>query len=109
MEIIFYQKEIRPFLDSLHKAESTKVARALKLLRDVGHLLRMPHVKKVSERVFELRIEGKISVRLFYTFSHSKIYILHGFVKKSQDIPEKELRRVLHSLTLLDSDSSQMA
>ena len=51
--------------------------------------------KKITgtKNLFELRVKGKnIIVRFFYCYKKNKIIIvLHGFVKKSQKIPPKEL------------------
>jgi phage-related protein len=41
--------------------------------------------------LFELRVVGKHNIRLIYTFYEDDIYVLHGFVKKTQEIPKWEL------------------
>mgnify|MGYP000663425715 CR=1 FL=1 len=58
--------------------------------------------KKIKDKLFELRILGKIEVRIFYMFNKSKIILLHGFIKKSQKIPKKELRYALNKMNELD-------
>ncbi|MCD8213465.1 MAG: type II toxin-antitoxin system RelE/ParE family toxin [Campylobacter sp.] len=47
----------------------------------------------MGKGLFELRVKGNDGiVRLFYVFQKDKkIYILHGFVKKTQKTPKKEL------------------
>lgn len=47
-----------------------------------------------AKNLFELRIKGKNkNVRIFYCFKKNRmIILLHGFVKKSQKIPSRELK-----------------
>ena len=51
--------------------------------------------KKIKNirNLFELRVKGKnVIIRFFYCYRKSKIIIiLHGYVKKTQSIPLKEL------------------
>ena len=62
----------------------------------------LPHTKKISANLFELRISGKQEIRIFYSFHKSQIFLLHGFVKKSQKIPQKEIKIASQKLKLLD-------
>ena len=51
-----------------------------------------PYVKKVRSKLFEVRISGKIAVRILYFMTHNEYYLLHAFKKKSPKMPEKELK-----------------
>lgn len=52
----------------------------------------MPHTKMLGGGLMELRVRGKQEVRIFYIFIVNKqIYLLHGFLKKTQAISKKEL------------------
>jgi phage-related protein len=55
--------------------------------------------KKVKsvKNLFELKIRARyITIRFFYCYKKNKIIIiLHGFVKKSQKIPTKELETAI--------------
>jgi phage-related protein len=53
----------------------------------------MPHTRAMSDGLFELRIKGQEGIaRVFYcTLVGKRIVMLHGFVKKSQKTPPKEL------------------
>lgn len=55
--------------------------------------VREPYVKHINGKLFEIRSRGKDGIaRVFYfTLSGRKIVLLHGFIKKSQKIPKKEL------------------
>ncbi len=87
----------------MEKVTIAKILHTFDLLEHFGHLLGMPHSKKVNDRLFELRIRGKQEVRLFYSFYQGKGIILHGFIKKSQKIPQKEIYIALQRLKNLDN------
>ena len=93
MEIRFFNNEIEEFISSLEKSTIAKVLRTFDLLETFGNRLGMPHSKKVDDGLFELRVRGVQEVRFLYTFRKGEIVIvLHGFIKKSQKIPSKQLR-----------------
>ncbi|KKQ32252.1 MAG: hypothetical protein US48_C0029G0001, partial [Candidatus Levybacteria bacterium GW2011_GWA2_37_36] len=57
--------------------------------------LKPPYIKKVKNKLYELRISGKVAVRIFYTIKNGEYYLLHAFKKKSQKTPAKELKTAL--------------
>jgi len=68
-------------------------ARLIELLAEYGPSLRLPHSKAFGDGLFELRPRGKMGIgRAFYCFLAGKhIVVLHAFIKKSQQAPEREL------------------
>lgn len=50
---------VETFIDKLDEATEAKVLRALDLLSDYGLSLSMPHTKKLSRQIYELRVRGK--------------------------------------------------
>ena len=102
MEIHIFDSSLEGFIKSLQKPTIAKVLRTINLLEKFGQKLGLPHTKKISTRLFELRVLGKQEVRIFYSFHKSQIFLLHGFVKKSQKIPRREIRVALQKLKLLD-------
>lgn len=101
MEIKLYDPFIDQLITSLEKQTAAKVLRTIDLLEKFGAHLGMPHSKKVAPSLFELRARGKHEVRIFYTFQTNAIVLLHGFIKKSQKLPQKEIetaKRKLHGL-----------
>lgn len=64
------------------------------LMEEHGADLRLPHSKAMGQGLFELRCKGREGIaRAFYcTMVGREIVILHGFIKKTQDTPERELR-----------------
>jgi len=51
----------------------------------------MPHVKKVSRLLYELRVRGEQEVRIFFTIQDEKVFFIHGFIKKTQKTPRWEI------------------
>ena len=84
---------ITSFLDSLDVISRAKTLRMVRILSEFGHELHMPHSKSIGRGLYELRVRGNPQIRIFYAFSKSNIVLLHGFIKKSQKIPQKELQR----------------
>ena len=102
-KIIFFktprgEKPVEHFIDSLDEKAESKVFRSLDLLRDYGPALIMPHAKKISSQLYELRVRGTIEIRIFYTFRGNIIYLVHAFQKKSQKIPSRELETAKNRL-----------
>ena len=102
METQFFDASLEKFIESLEDSTIAKVFRAIDLLKIFGLDLRMPHSKKIKNGLFELRIRGKQEVRIFYTFHKMSIILLHGFVKKSQKTPQKEIQIALKRRSTLD-------
>ena len=69
-----------------------KLLRQIKLLEEFGPQTGMPHAKPIGDGLYELRVRGKQEVRILYIFvKRSAIYLLHGFLKKTEAIPNREL------------------
>ena len=68
-------------------------ARIAELLMQHGPSLRLPHSRAFGSGLFELRPRGRAGIgRAFYCFLvDQRIVVLHAFIKKSQQAPEREL------------------
>jgi phage-related protein len=51
-----------------------------------------PFSKKIGNNLFELRVRGNNAIRLIYCFSKKRIVVLHAFKKKTNKIPQRELK-----------------
>lgn len=91
MYTIRYDDGIEVFIKSLQKSSKSKLGRLIKLLVNHGPDLGMPHSRRLTSKLYELRIRGTQEVRLFYFCKVKVIIIVHGFVKKTQRIPKREL------------------
>ena len=98
---LYLDPEIEQFFSLLDKHSAAKTLRTIDLLEEFGYKLSMPHSKKVAEGLFELRIRGKQEIRIFFTFYKGGIYLLCGFVKKSQKIPKGRLENAMLKLKRL--------
>ena len=69
-------------------------ARIAELLMEHGPNLRLPHSRAFGEGLFELRPKGKAGIgRALYCFvSGRRAIVLHAFIKKSQQTPDRELK-----------------
>ena len=69
-------------------------ARLIELLAQHGPSLRLPHSKAFGDGLFELRPRGHSGIgRAFYCFLLGKrIVVVHAFIKKTQETPDKELK-----------------
>ena len=67
--------------------------RLIQMMEKHGADLRMPLSRAMGQGLFELRRKGKEGIgRAFYcTMVGREIVVLHCFIKKTQDTPDKEL------------------
>ena len=84
--------EVKEFINSFDMATAAKIAKAIDLLDIFGPKLNMPHSKKIDRDIYELRICGRKEIRIFYAFICGKVFLLHGFIKKSDKLPSKEIK-----------------
>lgn len=97
--ILFYKTlqgdtPVNDFILSLELKAQSKVRDSIKLLRTFGVRLGSPHIKKLTgTELWELRILGSDSIRIFYVAVTSKNFLLlHGFKKKKNKTPSKEIK-----------------
>lgn len=69
-------------------------ARLSELLAEHGPSLRLPHSRAFGKGMFELRPRGRSGIgRALYCFLvGQRIVVVHAFIKKTQETPEKELK-----------------
>ncbi len=86
---------VKEFIEALDSQIRAKVARSIRLLVDYGPFVKPPYNKKLGSNFYELRTQGAVAIRIFYTSKHGKYYLLHAFKKKTQKTPPNELRTAL--------------
>ena len=86
---------VAEFIDALAPQVKAKFIRSLELLEQYGQLLREPWVKNIQgiPKLRELRFIsfGEIYRIFFFPVTGRKLILLHGFKKKSQATPRREL------------------
>lgn len=87
------ENPVKKFLDSLQKIQKAKVFRLFQVYQHYGLTSIIPHTKKLTGTpLWEIRIKGKDNIRIIYVLRTEKsIIVLHGFIKKTQKTPQKEL------------------
>jgi len=101
MQIKTTTKEIDKFILKLDAQTQGRVLRYLELLEKYENKLGMPYSKSLHEGLFELRITGNKQVRIIYCFSCGSIYLLNIFIKKTNKIPNKEIKLAIQRLKML--------
>lgn len=84
---------VEEFLDSLPPKDEAKVLRTIQLLEEFGNELKKPHFDYMGDGMYELRtrVSSNIHRVLYFHYQHGCFILLHGFTKKTQKTPLKEL------------------
>lgn len=93
------EKPVDDFIFRQQPQAKAKIAHVVKLLKQYGNQLGMPHSKALGSGMYELRIRGKEELRMFYFFTKGRrIYLLHAFKKQTRQTPKKELEIALQRM-----------
>jgi len=101
MQIETIVNEIDKFILNLDARTQARALRCLELLEKYEYKLGMPYSKSLHGGLFELRITGNKQVRILYCFYKGKVYLLNGFIKKTNKIPKKEIELAMKRFKLL--------
>jgi phage-related protein len=102
MDIVFITEDVKAFISTLPPESRRKASKLISLLCEAGHLIRMPHSKPLGHGIFELRIRGDQEVRMLYIYQDAKAVVLHCFLKKTDEVPQREIDIALERKRLLD-------
>lgn len=104
-KVIYYttmaeKSPFQDFLDSLTIKQQRKITRVINYIESYGLIFAIPHIKKLTGTpLWEIRVLGQDNMRVFYaTLFSDSILLLHGFVKKTQQTPSKEINTALDRL-----------
>ncbi|MBI4066477.1 type II toxin-antitoxin system RelE/ParE family toxin, partial [Candidatus Gottesmanbacteria bacterium] len=86
---------VKKFIEEQDLATVAKITHSIELLESYGPFLKPPYIKKLEDKLYELRISGKVAVRIFYTMANNEYYLLHALKKKTNKIPRSDLRTAL--------------
>lgn len=86
---------VKDFIEEQDRSINAKLISAIELLESDGPYLKPPYIKKLQNKLYELRVSGKVAIRIFYTSKDGEYYLLHAFKKKTQKTPRKELKIAL--------------
>jgi len=83
---------VKDFIEEQDLTQRAKIGKSIRLLINYGPFLKPPESKKLQKSLYELRIKGRIQIRIFYTMLLGEYYLLHAFKKKSQKTSAKEIK-----------------
>ena len=92
--ITYFHSWVQAEIESWPDGILADYARIIELLMEFGPNLRMPHSRAMGGGLFELRPRGREGIgRVLYCFViGQRVIILHAFVKKTPETPERELK-----------------
>ena len=88
------ENPVEKFIDSLQKHQKAKIFRIFQYIELYGLISILPHVKKLTgTSLWEIRIVGQDNIRILYiTLQERAVLVVHGFIKKKQKTPTKEVK-----------------
>jgi len=97
---IYYQdlkgrKYAKDFIDSFDEKTRGKILARIEFLEGHWYEARRPIIDKIEKDLYELRVEfAWNNVRVLYAYMFKDyIVLLHGFVKKTDKIPENDKKK----------------
>lgn len=95
---VFFRKKdgtcpVEEFLSSIDRKMQIKLAKEISLLQAYGNIVREPYSKHLRDGIYELRAQqgNDISRVLYFFYIGRKIVLTHGFIKKTQKTPPREI------------------
>lgn len=88
-------KPAREFILSQETKMKAKLFGLVDMLEQYGNQLREPYSKSLGEGIFEIRAKvGTDITRVLYFFYYEgRIILTNGFVKKTQETPQNEIKK----------------
>ena len=93
-EVHYFSEQVRAEIEAWPVGIYADFLRLVQLMERHGAELRMPHSRAMGRGLFELRCRGAEGIgRVFYcTMVGRQVVVLHSFIKKTQETPERELQ-----------------
>lgn len=96
--IVFYVEDndsspVEDFLIGLDKKTRVRFSWSLEQLKERNLQARAPLVKHLDGKLWELREESQTNIYriIYFFFTERQIILVHGFQKKSQKTPRREI------------------
>lgn len=86
------------FLNKQNTKAQTKILKQISLLSQEGQKLSRPYADYLRDGIYELRVKfSPNEYRVLYFFVVKETIVLtHGFIKKSDKVPEIEIERAIN-------------
>ena len=90
----FYSESVRDEILDWPDGIQASFTRIAEQMTEYGPNLGMPYTRAMKESLFEIRAKGRegIGRAFFCMLVGRRIVILHGFIKKTEQTPAKELK-----------------
>lgn len=109
LEVRFFRTEagnepVREWLKSMTREDRRAIGEDIKTAQ-FGWPIGMPLIRKLEKDLWEVRthLEDGIA-RMIFTVRNNRMILLHGFIKKSQQIPKNELETAKKRLKRLEDE-----
>ena len=87
---------IEGFINSFPRNVIGKILARIEYLARYGPEAKPPYVKILRDKIYELRLScGNLEIRLLYFYDKSDIILTHGFLKKTDSVPQGEINRAI--------------
>ena len=105
-EIEYFHPRILSEIESWAVDVLADYARLVELLAEHGPNLRLPHSRAMGDGLFELRPRGKSGIgRALYCFlAGQRIVVVHAFIKKTPQTPDRDLKLARKRMKELQHD-----
>ena len=92
--IEFFNASVRAEIDAWPAGINASFTRIAEQMVESGPNLGLPYTRPLGDGLFEIRAKGRegIGRAFFCTLIGQQIVILHGFIKKTQQTPARELK-----------------
>lgn len=92
-QLSYYNRKVKALIDAWPVGILASFERIARTMLEHGPDLGMPHTRAMGGGLFELRAKGREGIgRAFYcTVVDQRIVILHAFIKKTEQTPQREL------------------
>lgn len=90
----FYNAPVQAEIEGWPAGINASFTRIAEQMVETGPNLGLPYTRPLGDGLFEIRAKGKegIGRAFFCALVGRRIVILHGFIKKTQQTPDKELK-----------------
>ncbi len=92
-----WDDEFDKFLDTLNKKELAKILAVIENIEKFGlHIaIRQKWIKKLDSNLYEIRVSasGNAIRGLYFQVTNNNYFITHGFLKKTNKTPIKEINK----------------
>ena len=91
------QVPMQRWMNSLPRISEAECRKAIRQLEESGHELQFPHIRRLQDGIYELRVRVRnLRYRIFY-FWHggTAVVLTHGIAKKASAVPRSEITRAL--------------